>query len=1132
MKKNCLEKWQYSLAIVFIFLASIAAQAQGFNSTNWKYGNPRQFGFTVTDIDFVDNNNVIAVGAEGGIAKSTDGGASWTYGVFTYTTPTGYLSKANFLDVHYVTPNVAYAVGATNVSSGSVFGGGIMAKTTDGGASWTMVSNPLYLNRRNINTCWFLNENTGYIAGSWNTPDSLPKLYFTNNGGATWDSMAAPTGGKTKSGYVNNPNIAPLELDITSKAKEIYRIEFLDNNLGYIIGGSQSGGNYFPSIINVNSSTCLPTTTYTSHSGGDASLVWKFSNGTLTDYSISKEKLGLNGIYNTAPSCTYRYASNGLYTNAYRALNIINDSTVLIISQNNNIVIKIYTGVNDRTANINFPGVFEKGRYEILNTTNPVPLNNTNLTGSPVPAVGAALFQQPTQIRRNANGKLFVGMNSPVLSPINRLMTSLDTGRTWTTEKSLPTGRNYSEFGTPAIDIAPGGKMIAAGQAGVVSTLIPGGTWESNYSVVAPGGSYNQIEFADCDNGMVVGASFITVTTDGGKNWIDKVRADFASSFYTIGGFAYPNKNKAYFAVSNGIVYSSVDQGTTLDPAYSNFSFQMRDVAAIGNDSVWAAGSGANTVPTASRKPGIFRSFDGGVNWVEYSNFTAGSLNQTLTEIEFPSKNIGYAAGSRDTIWKTTDAGVTWFKLPLPTPGVTPQITYTDMVAIDDNTVFITGNGFPRTVVFKTNDGGNTWTDITSNSTTIRPESNVTGVMFHDANNGYITMGGCVLKTTNGGTSWTLDYAPSSGTSTMGFSPRKVPAAITFQNRKLFVAGVSPNILEYGNPSNINVNSSEAVTNATCTNPTGGSITANASGAIAPYTYSIDGGAFQSSNVFNGLAQGAHTLTIKDSYCGTLTKTVNVGFTDNMTVTARQDTTVCTGSSVQLDATAPAGSTYTWSPATGLSATNIKNPIATTNANAPANSSITYTVTATLNTCVKTDDVVISMRPKPGVSAGNDKTIYIGDAVTLQGSGAGSPTWTPSSSLTGANTYTPQAKPAVTTTYTLTVKDNNNCTSSDDVVVNVVPNCMKVMLAFTPNGDGVNDKWIVTDNGGNCTEQVHVNVYNRYGGLVYKNDNYQNNWDGTYNGKPVADGTYYYVVTYKLINGRTASLQGDVTIVR
>jgi photosystem II stability/assembly factor-like uncharacterized protein len=50
-----------------------------------------------------------------------------------------------------------------------------MIKTTDGGATWSQVNNPLNANLKNINTCWFLNKDTGYVAGQWNTRILFPR---------------------------------------------------------------------------------------------------------------------------------------------------------------------------------------------------------------------------------------------------------------------------------------------------------------------------------------------------------------------------------------------------------------------------------------------------------------------------------------------------------------------------------------------------------------------------------------------------------------------------------------------------------------------------------------------------------------------------------------------------------------------------------------------------------------------------------------------------------------------------------------------------------------------------------------------------------------------------------------------
>jgi len=170
--------------LLIALLAGISATfAQGYNTTNWKFSNPKQFGFTVLDVDYFDNNNALAVGSNGGIAKTTDGGRNWTYGVYTYINPGGFKITANFNDVHYITAAVAYAV-ASN---------GAMAKTTDGGATWNFVNNPLYPNQKNINACWFLDANKGYIGGDVNNnADSIPRLYVTLNGGASWDSITPP----------------------------------------------------------------------------------------------------------------------------------------------------------------------------------------------------------------------------------------------------------------------------------------------------------------------------------------------------------------------------------------------------------------------------------------------------------------------------------------------------------------------------------------------------------------------------------------------------------------------------------------------------------------------------------------------------------------------------------------------------------------------------------------------------------------------------------------------------------------------------------------------------------------------------------------------------------------------------
>jgi len=83
-----------------------------------------------------------------------------------------------------------------------------------------------------------------------------------------------------------------------------------------------------------------------------------------------------------------------------------------------------------------------------------------------------------------------------------------------------------------------------------------------------------------------------------------------------------------------------------------------------------------------------------------------------------------------------------------------------------------------------------------------------------------------------------------------------------------------------------------------------------------------------------------------------------------------------------------------------------------------------------------------------------------------------------------------------------------------------------IMYLFTPNNDGINDYWVLPDmdEWGKCD----VRVFNRWGKLVFADDNYDNLWDGVSNGNPLPEGAYYFVI--KTQNAGT--ITGTVNIVR
>lgn len=138
-------------------------------------------------------------------------------------------------------------------------------------------------------------------------------------------------------------------------------------------------------------------------------------------------------------------------------------------------------------------------------------------------------------------------------------------------------------------------------------------------------------------------------------------------------------------------------------------------------------------------------------------------------------------------------------------------------------------------------------------------------------------------------------------------------------------------------------------------------------------------------------------------------------------VNAGVDQSVCTGTATTLNATG--ASTYSWSPA----ATN----------GVPFTQGIgstTYTVTGTsAQGCINSDQVIITVNALPTVGAGLDQAVCAGTAVTLNGSGANTYSW--SGSVTNGTPFTP----AATNTYTVTGTNTNGCINTDQVVVTINP---------------------------------------------------------------------------------------------
>ena len=250
-------------------------------------------------------------------------------------------------------------------------------------------------------------------------------------------------------------------------------------------------------------------------------------------------------------------------------------------------------------------------------------------------------------------------------------------------------------------------------------------------------------------------------------------------------------------------------------------------------------------------------------------------------------------------------------------------------------------------------------------------------------------------------------------------------------------------------------------------------------------------------------------------------------------IVARGDT-LCRGSSVRLRVAG--GSSYVWSPSTGLDdpliARPIANPIITT----------TYMVVGTDDRgCFKdTGYAEVKVWPVPTVNAGMDKTINVGqtvDLIPVISNDVTNVSWTPTTGIFRNFYPGVTVRPNQTTEYTVNVSNAGGCKSRDKVTIFVVCNNGNVFIpnTFSPNGDGMNDQFYIRGNGLFTIKTFRI--FNRWGQVVFEKSNVKANepmdgWDGTFNGQKLSPDVFVYTVDVICDNNTTLKFQGNVTLIK
>lgn len=244
------------------------------------------------------------------------------------------------------------------------------------------------------------------------------------------------------------------------------------------------------------------------------------------------------------------------------------------------------------------------------------------------------------------------------------------------------------------------------------------------------------------------------------------------------------------------------------------------------------------------------------------------------------------------------------------------------------------------------------------------------------------------------------------------------------------------------------------------------------------------------------------------------------------TIKVNRDTVICLNTTATLTATG--GESYSWIPAENLSTPNH----AITEAS-PSETTLYQVMVTDVNQCINTKDVLVSVQQIPVVTL-KDTTVIIGEFLDVDISDAGisSYVWSPPTFLNCATCPNPIIQALETTQYNVAITDTSQCfTVNYPLKLTVLKQySVDVPSAFTPNGDGINDKIYVK--GWGIKELVSFKIYNRLGREVYSSSDLNEGWDGYLNGKAQPIETYNYNVQVKTFENEILTKSGTLKLLR
>lgn len=350
---------------------------------------------------------------------------------------------------------------------------------------------------------------------------------------------------------------------------------------------------------------------------------------------------------------------------------------------------------------------------------------------------GSSWVRQRHDTSKFFTGVSFVSASEGWVSGNSTILHTTDGGVTWLTQ-SVPAGADAIEI--RFVDSQNG--WAAGALRTILHTTNGGQTWTLQLGGVfaEPNNRYpfEGLDVTSVTSAIAVGGgNSIYTTSNSGTTWTNRGSGSGTLPFR----LARTDANHLWSANSNSEVLYTTNGGRKWDRSIIQLQLDCEtcsntaDIAFLDNNQGWAVINGLFTTTSW-----VWHSLDGGKTWQTLNVTNTGPLTGIAI---VDASTLVAVSGTSDLIFRSTNAGVTWTAVPHPTGG-----------AWFGAVRFVPGTQTGWTVgeggkILKSTDGGATWTLQRDAS----HFDNLLDVSFADLNNGW-AVGGEQLHTTDGGTTW------------------------------------------------------------------------------------------------------------------------------------------------------------------------------------------------------------------------------------------------------------------------------------------------------------------------------------------------------------------------------------------